>query len=85
MDGFYHSLLVISRWPKLTHPGLVHRLTGLQLLDYNITVNIESLSARAEIGREEKAHDRLAGDFASEKRLSLAHSNGEEGRRKSQP
>jgi hypothetical protein len=71
MDGFYHSLLVISRWPKLTHPGLVHRLTGLQLLDYNITVNIESLSARTEIGREEKAHDRLAGDFASGKRLSL--------------
>jgi hypothetical protein len=71
MDGFYHSILVINRWPKLTHPGLVHRLTGLQLLDYNITVNIESLSARAEIGREEKAHDRLAGDFASEKRLSL--------------
>ena len=71
MDGFYHSLLVVSRWPKLTHPGLVHRLTGLQLLDYNITVNIESLSARAEINREEKAHDRLAGDFASEKRLSL--------------
>jgi hypothetical protein len=71
MDGFYHSLLVVSRWPKLTHPGLVHRLTGLHLLDYNITVNIESLSARAEIGREEKAHDRLAGDFASEKRLSL--------------
>jgi hypothetical protein len=71
MDGFYHAMLVISRWPKLTHPGLVHRLTGLQLLDYNITVNIESLSARAEIGREEKAHDRLAGDFASEKKLSL--------------
>src|SRR6266545_257967 len=71
MDGFYHSLLVVSRWPKLTHPGLVHRLTGLPLLDYNITVNIESLSARAEISREEKAHDRLAGDFASEKRLSL--------------
>jgi len=71
MDGFYHSLLVVSRWPKLTHPGLVHRLTGLQLLDYNITVNIESLSAREEIGREERAHDRLAGDFASEKKLSL--------------
>jgi hypothetical protein len=71
MDGFYHSLLVLNRWPKITHPGLVHRLTGLPLLDYNITVNIESLSARAEISREEKAHDRLAGDFASEKRLSL--------------
>jgi len=71
MDGFYHSVLVFNRWPKITHPGLVHRLTGLPLLDYNITVNIESLSARAEISREEKAHDRLAGDFASEKRLSL--------------
>ncbi len=71
MDGFYHSVLVLSRWPKVTHPGLVQRLTALPLLDYNITVNIESLSARAEIGREEKAHDRLAGDFASEKRLSL--------------
>lgn len=71
MDGFYHSMLVLSRWPKLTHPGLVQRLTGLPLLDYTITVNIESLSARAEIGREEKAHDRLAGDYASEKRLSL--------------
>ncbi len=71
MDGFYHSVLVLNRWPKITHPGLVHRLTGLPLLDYNITVNIESLSPRAEISREEKAHDRLAGDFASEKRLSL--------------
>ncbi len=71
MDGFYHSVLVLSRWPKVTHPGLVQRLTALPLLDYNITVNIESLSARVEINREEKAHDRLAGDFASEKRLSL--------------
>ena len=71
MDGYFHSVLVINRWPKMTHPGMIHRLTGLPLLDYNITVNIESLSARTEIGREEKAHDRLAGDFASEKRLSL--------------
>lgn len=71
MDGFYHSVLVLHRWPKMTHPGMVYRLTGLPLLDYNITVNVRSLSARAEIGREEKAHDRLAGDFASEKRLSL--------------
>ncbi|MBV9010151.1 MAG: hypothetical protein JO354_13460 [Verrucomicrobia bacterium] len=71
MDGFYHSVLVLSRWPKMTHPGIVHRLTGLPLLDYTITVNLELLSPRTEINREEKAHDRLAGDFASEKRLSL--------------
>ena len=71
MDGFHHSVLVISRWPRVTHPGLVQRLTGLGLLINNVTVNVESLSARTEINREEKAHDRLAGDFASEKRLSL--------------
>ena len=29
MDGFYHSVLVVSRWPKVTHPGLVQRLTAL--------------------------------------------------------
>ena len=71
LDGYYHSLLVLSRWPKLTHPGIIQRLTNLPLLDYTITVNVESLSARAEISSEEKAHDRVAGDYASEKRISL--------------
>jgi type IV secretion system protein TrbE len=71
MDGYYHSILVLHRWPKVTHPGMVRRLTDLPLLDYSISVNIEQLSPRAEINKEEKAHDRLAGDYASEKRLSL--------------
>jgi len=71
MDGYYHSVLVVHRWPKLTHPGIVHRLTDLPLLDYAISLNVEPLSPRAEIIMEEKAHDRLAGDYASEKRLSL--------------
>jgi hypothetical protein len=71
MDGYYHSLMVLHRWPKVTHPGMVQRLTDLPLLDYTITVNVEPLSPRAEINKEEKAHDRLAGDYASEKRLSL--------------
>ena len=71
MDGYYHSVLVLHRWPKVTHPGMVRRLTDLPLLDYSISVNVEPLSPRAEIGKEEKAHDRLAGDYASEKRLSL--------------
>ncbi|HEX8313111.1 MAG TPA: hypothetical protein VF614_17430, partial [Chthoniobacteraceae bacterium] len=71
MDGCYHSVLVLNRWPKMTHPGIVRRLTDLPLLDYSITVNVEALSTRTEITKEEKAHDRLAGDYASEKRLSL--------------
>jgi hypothetical protein len=71
MDGYHHSLLVLNRWPRVTFPGIIHRLTNLDLLDYTITVNIDPLSTRAEIAKEEKAHDRLAGDYASEKRLSL--------------
>jgi hypothetical protein len=72
MDGYYHSVLVLSRWPKMTHPGIVRRLTDLPLLDYSITVNVEATldTHRDQQGRR-KAHDRLAGDYASEKRLSL--------------
>ena len=71
MDGHYHSMIVLTRWPKMTHPGLIHRLTGLRLLDFTITVNIEPLPVRDEIAKEERQHDRIAGDYASEKKLSL--------------
>lgn len=71
MDGHYHSILVLSRWPRVTFPGIIHRLTHLRLLDYAITVNVDPLSVRSEIHREEKAHDRIAGDYASEKKVSL--------------
>jgi len=71
MDGRYHSIIVLSRWPKMTYPGIIHRLTSLRLLDYTITVNLEPLSVRREIHKEEREHDRIAGDYASEKKLSL--------------
>ncbi len=71
LDGNYHSMIVLSRWPKVTFPGLIRRLTNLQLLDYAITVNVDPLPVRKEIAKEEKEHDRIAGDYASEKKLSL--------------
>ncbi|HEY3913205.1 MAG TPA: TraC family protein [Verrucomicrobiae bacterium] len=71
MDGHYHSIITLSRWPKTTYPGIIHRLTNLRLLDYTITVNIDPLPVRQEIYKEEKEHDRVAGDYASEKKLSL--------------
>src|SRR6201999_1850104 len=37
----------------------------------NITVNLDPLPVRKEINKEEKEHDRIAGDYASEKKLSL--------------
>lgn len=71
LDGHFHSMIVLTRWPKVTYPGLIHQLTNLQLLDYAITVNVDPLPVRKEIAKEEKEHDRIAGDYASEKKLSL--------------
>jgi len=35
------------------------------------TVNIDPLPVTKEISKEEKAHDRVAGDYSSEKKISL--------------
>jgi hypothetical protein len=71
MDGHYHSVIVLTRWPRSTYPGIIQRLTNLRLLDFAITVNIDPLPITQEINKEEKEHDRVAGDYASEKKISL--------------
>ena len=71
LDGHYHSVIVLTRWPRTTYPGIIQRLTNLRLLDYTITVNVDPLPITQEINKEEKAHDRVAGDYASEKKISL--------------
>jgi hypothetical protein len=71
MDGHYHSVIALTRWPRTTYPGIIQRLTNLRLLDYAITVNIDPLPITQEISKEEKEHDRVAGDYASEKKISL--------------
>ena len=71
LDGHYHSLIVLTRWPRTTYPGIIQRLTNLRLLDYTITVNVDPLPISREISKEEKEHDRVAGDYASEKKISL--------------
>jgi hypothetical protein len=71
LDGNYQSVIVLTRWPRTTYPGIIQRLTNLRLLDYTITVNIDPLPITKEISKEEKEHDRVAGDYASEKKISL--------------
>ncbi len=71
LDGHYHSIIVLTRWPRTTYPGIIQRLTNLRLLDYTITVNVDPLPITREISKEEKEHDRVAGDYASEKKISL--------------
>ena len=71
LDGHYHSIITLTRWPRTTYPGIIQRLTNLRLLDYAITVNVDPLPITQEISKEEKEHDRVAGDYASEKKISL--------------
>lgn len=71
LDGHYHAILTLDRWPQRTHPGIITHLTGLPFLDYRITVNVTPRTARGEIRREEQAIERLAGEYADRRRHSL--------------
>ena len=71
LDGHYHAVLTLDRWPQHTRPGIVTHLTGLPFLDYRITVNVTPAAARGEIRREEQAIERLAGEYADKRRHSL--------------
>jgi hypothetical protein len=72
INDYYHSLFTIKRWPQKTYPGIVHRLTSLPFLDYQITINVEPIPVREEITREEKAIDRLRGDYEEEGKYSMS-------------
>ncbi|MEZ0300011.1 MAG: VirB4 family type IV secretion system protein [Candidatus Methylacidiphilales bacterium] len=71
LDGYYHQILALKRWPQKTYPGISNRLTGLPFLDYQITINIEPLPVRDEIAREERAMDRLRGDYQADGKHSM--------------
>ncbi len=71
MDGFYHGMLAVVRWPQISYPGIIHKLTHLKLLNYRLSLGIEPLAVQAEIAKEEGAHRRLMGDLASEKKVGL--------------
>ncbi|HTQ30426.1 MAG TPA: hypothetical protein VMI53_04395 [Opitutaceae bacterium] len=71
LDGRYHTIYTLKRWPSRTYPGIIHRLTGLPFLDYQITVNLEPLPAKREVDKEEKAIERLRGEYEDTERHSL--------------
>ncbi len=71
-DGFYHSVFTIMRWPSETYPGIVHNLTSLPSLDYQITVNVRPLDTKKVIRKEEKEADRLKNEHHHKGRQSDA-------------
>jgi hypothetical protein len=42
MDGFYQGICVLKTLPKFTYVGMMRLLTQLDIMDYQITVNIEA-------------------------------------------
>jgi hypothetical protein len=72
LDSHYHNIFSLKRWPQKTFPSLIHRLTSLPFLDYQLTIGIEPIPVRREITKEEKAMDRLRGDYREEGKQSIA-------------
>ncbi len=81
LDGRYHSVFALKRWPSHTTPGIVHRLTGLDFQDYQITVDVEPLPTKREVDKEEKAIERLRGEYRDSERHSLVVAIGKKERK----
>lgn len=81
LDGRYHAVFALKRWPSRTSPGIVWRLTGLEFLDYQVTVNIEPLPSKREVDKEEKAIERLRGEYQDTERHSLLVAIGKKERK----
>ena len=81
LDGRYHTVFTLKRWPSRTYPGLIYRLTGLSFLDYQLTVNLEPLPAKKEVDKEEKSIERLRGEYEESERHSLLVAIGKKERK----
>lgn len=81
LDGRYHSVFALKRWPSHTSPGLIYRLTGLDFQDYQITVDVEPLPSKREVDKEEKSIERLRGEYRDTERHSLLVAIGKKERK----
>jgi hypothetical protein len=81
LDGRYHTVFTLKRWPSRTYPGIIHRLTGLPFLDYQITCTVDPMPAKREVDREEKAVERLRNEYQSNGRHSLLVAVGKKERK----
>jgi hypothetical protein len=71
MDGHYHTLLVLRRWPMETHFGIIWALTGSLAGNACYTLNCYPLQTTREVLRTEEEMRRLKGSRGSEGKESL--------------
>ena len=71
MDGHYHSLLVLRKWPMETHFGIIWALTSALAGNYCITLNCRPLDSAKEVIKTEEEMRRIKGSRATEQKESL--------------
>lgn len=71
LDGYYHGVVVLKTVPKATYAGMMDQLTGLDMLDYSITVNIRPLDVMKEIEKEESQFEKLQRATESSPKLRM--------------
>lgn len=71
MDGQYHTLLVLRRWPMETYLGVVWALTSALAGNYCYTLNCYPLKAQSVVEKTEKELRKLKGHRAHEDKESL--------------
>ena len=65
------GILVVKSLPKTTFSGMIGQLTGLDMLDYSITVNIRPLDTMKEIEKEEGAYEKLQNTIQHSPKLRM--------------
>lgn len=71
LDGHYHTIRVVTRWPVTTNPLTLQPLCDLTGPNFRFTFNIVPIDTREFIKQEERALLRLEGQYLSEKKPSL--------------
>lgn len=71
MDGQFHTLLVLRRWPMETHLGIVWALTSALAGNYCYTLTCYPLNAEREVEKTEHELRKLKGNRAHEDKESL--------------
>jgi hypothetical protein len=71
LDGQFHTLLVLRRWPMETHLGIVWALTSAVAGNYCFTLNCYPLRSETEVEKTEKELRKLKGNRVHEDKDSL--------------
>jgi type IV secretion system protein TrbE len=71
MDGQFHTLLVLRRWPMETHLGVIWSLTSALAGNYCFSLNCYPLRVQTEVEKTEKELRKLKGNRVNEDKDSL--------------